>query len=112
MIIEKKIIEYLNPLLSVEVVAETPENAPDSYVRIERIGRVVRNHVTTDSIAFQSYGTTMLEAAELDEAVQRHIEGMISLDEISNVSLQSNYNASDTSNLKYRYQCIYDIVYI
>ena len=112
MILEKNIIEYLGPLLSVPVVAETPENAPDAYVRIERVGRTVRNRVTTDSIAFQSYGGTMLEAAELDEEVQRHLEGMVSLDEISSVSLQSNYNASDTSNLKYRYQCIYDIVYI
>ena len=112
MILEKKIIEYLSPLLSVPVVTETPEDDTASYVRIERVGRAVRNRVTTDSIAFQSYGATMLEAAELDEEVQGRMEGFLSLDEISSVTLQSNYNATDTSNLKYRYQCIYDIVYI
>lgn len=112
MILEKKIIEYLSPLLSVPVVAETPEDVPDSYVSIERVGRAVRNRVTTDSIAFKSHGNTMLDAAELDEEVQGCMEGFISLDEISSVTLQSNYNATDTSNLKYRYQCIYDIVYI
>ena len=112
MILEKKIIEYLSPLLSVPVVAETPEDVPDSYVSIERVGRAVRNRVTTDSIAFKSHGNTMLDAAELDEEVQECMEGFISLDEISSVTLQSNYNATDTSNLKYRYQCIYDIVYI
>ena len=112
MILEKKIIEYLSPLLSVPVVTETPEDDTASYVRIERVGRAIRNRVTTDSIAFQSYGATMLDAAELDEEVQGCMEGFISLDEISSVTLQSNYNATDTSNLKYRYQCIYDIVYI
>lgn len=112
MIIEKKIIEYLEPLLSVDVVTESPEEGSLPYVRIERVGRAVRNHVTTDSVAFQSYGRTMLEAADLDEEVQELMKGIVSLDEISRISLQSNYNASDTSNLKYRYQCIYDIVYI
>lgn len=112
MIIEKRIIEYLKPLLSVDVVAESPEDGSLPYVRIERVGRTVRNYVTTDSVAFQSYGRTMIEAATIDEEVQEHMKGIVSLDEISRVSMQSNYNASDTSNMKYRYQCIYDIVYI
>ena len=54
MILEKKIIEYLSPLLSVPVVTETPEDDTASHVRIERVGRAIRNRVTTDSIAFQS----------------------------------------------------------
>ena len=112
MIIEKKIIEYLKPLLSVDVLAESPEDESLPYVRIERVGRTIKNHITTDSVAFQSYGRTMLEAADLDEEVQELMKGIVSLDEISRISLQSNYNASDTSRMKYRYQCIYDIVYI
>lgn len=112
MILEKKIIKYLSPLLSVPVVAETPEDEPDSYVRIKRAGRKVKNQVTTDSIVFQSYGATKMEAAELDEEVQRHMKRFLSLDEISSVTLQSDYDATDTPNLQYRYQCIYDIVYI
>lgn len=111
MIIEAVVIEFLKDKLDVPVVAETPDAEPESYVRIEKVGRQKRNFLITDSIAFQSYGTTMYNAAMLDEKVQSTIPELAESTEISGVHLASNYNATDTSKKNYRYQCIFDITH-
>ncbi len=111
MIIEATIIEYLKDKLDVSVVAETPDTEPESYVRIERVGRQVRNLLTTDSIAFQSYGATMYDAALLDDKVQSAVPELTKIAGVSGVHLASNYNSTDTSKKNYRYQCIFDITH-
>lgn len=111
MIIEAVVIEFLKDKLDVPVVAETPNTEPDSYVRIERVGRKKQNFLITDSIAFQSYGTTMYNAAALDEKVQSLVFDLAKSTEVSGVHLASNYNATDISKKNYRYQCIFDITH-
>ena len=109
MIIEAIVIDYLSSLLEVPVVAESPETEPDSYVRIEKVGRQGKDYIVTDSVAFQSYGATLYEAAALDEKVQELMPGIIKRVDISGIHLVSNYNATDTRKKQYRYQCIFDI---
>lgn len=111
MIIEAVVIEYLKGLLEVPVVAESPEEEPESYVRVEKVGRERKNFIVTDSIAFQSYGASMYEAAALDEKVQELVPDMVERSDVSGVHLFSNYNATDTRKKQYRYQCIFDITH-
>ncbi len=109
MIIEAVVIDYLKGLVDVPVVAESPEKEPASFIRIERVGREKKNFIITDSIAFQSYGASMYEAAALDEKVQELMADITSRADISGIHLVSNYNATDTRKKQYRYQCIFDI---
>ena len=53
----------------------------------------------------------MYEAALLNREVIEKMKNMITLDEIFKVKLNSDYNFTDPSTKKYRYQCIFDITY-
>ena len=115
--IEKTVINYLTTALSpVPVLMELPEvptnDFPASLVVIERVGGTRENHVNCASFAFQSYGATLYDAADLDEKVKAAVDAMVSLDEIGGVYLASNYNHTDTRTKRYRYQCVYDIYYV
>ena len=112
MIIEAVVIDYLKNLIDVPIVAESPEDEPDSYVRIERVGRQSADYIITDSIAFQSYAATLYGAAALDEKVQNFLPGIVERPDISGTHLVSAYNATDTRKKQYRYQCIFDISHI
>ncbi|OOV85805.1 hypothetical protein BTA35_0216720, partial [Oceanospirillum linum] len=61
------------------------------------------------TFAFQSYAPSMYEAAVLNEAVKETVEGMIELDEISKIKLNSDYNYTDTTTKEYRYQAVFDM---
>ncbi|KZK42749.1 Phage-associated protein [Lactococcus cremoris] len=51
----------------------------------------------------------MYEAAKLNEKLKEVVEQLIELNEISNVSLNSDYNFTDTETKEYRYQAVFDI---
>jgi hypothetical protein len=47
----------------------------------------------------------------LDESVRQAMEQAVTLDNIASARLASNYNFTDTSTKRYRYQAVYDIYY-
>lgn len=51
----------------------------------------------------------MYEAAKLNEELKEIVEQLVILDEISGVSLNSDYNFTDTETKEYRYQAVFDI---
>lgn len=110
--IEKTILDYLSDSLDVPCYMEFPENAPDAFVLIEKTGDSIANHISSAVIAVQSYGASMFNAAVLNENVK---ELMLSLpdqeNDITNVSLNSDYNFTDTSTKRYRYQAVFDVVH-
>lgn len=111
--IETVILNYLNEKLDVPVLMELPPELPDGLVIIERIGSSRENHVTKDSIAFQSYSLTSLyNAASLDEEVRSAMDEIVELNEIGGIRLASNYNHTDPETKRYRYQCIYEIYHV
>ncbi|HBC90254.1 MAG TPA: hypothetical protein DCZ00_02280 [Lactococcus sp.] len=109
--IEILIFEYLKERLSVPAFLEIETDMPDSYVVFEKTSGAKSNHILSSTFAFQSYGSSMYEAAKLNEEVMTLIEDMIILDEIAKVSLNSNYNFTDTETKKYRYQAVFDITH-
>lgn len=108
--IEKIILDHLSSCLQIPVYLEHRDSEPDSFVLIERIGSSTDNMVTTVSFAIQSYGPSMLEACKLNERVKDAMDRSIELNSLSKVSLDSDYNFTDTETKKYRYQAIYDLV--
>lgn len=107
--IEIIIKNFLDTHLSVSSFLEKKGEMPLSYVLFEKIGSSKSNHLLSSTFAFQSYAPSMYEAAKLNEQLKEVVERLIELNEISNVSLNSDYNFTDTETKEYRYQAVFDI---
>ena len=118
--IETTVLDYLNERLGVPVLMELPEvpsedfpTFPEQFVVIQKIGATRENHVVDDSIAIQSYSlVSKYNAAALDEAVREAMDQIIILDEIGGIRLASNYDFTDMTTKRYRYQCVYEIYHV
>ena len=53
----------------------------------------------------------MGEAAALNERVKTAMENAIALDEIVRVTLNSDYNYTNTASKRYRYQAVFDVIF-
>lgn len=110
--IEIIILNHLEKRLDCPVVLSLADGFKESrFVRFERVGSSKTNLVNRVSFAFQSYGSNLLEAAELNEELKSAISEISTLDEIGSVKLVSDYNFTDDSTKKYRYQAIYEIYF-
>lgn len=110
--IEKTVLDYLNNALSVPVTMEVPKDPPEKFIVLQKTGSSRIDRLDTATIAAQSYAGSLADAAELNEIVKAAFDSMIELDAISSCKLNSDYNFTDTSMEKYRYQCIYVICYL
>ena len=104
--IEKTILDYLGEHLSVPVYMEEPINKPASYVLIERTGSSESDLIETTTLALQSYGASLYDAAVLNMAVKARIKQAVELPTVSAVYINSDYNFTDTETKRYRYQCV------
>lgn len=109
--IEQIILDYLNGTMPVQVCMEKPPNPPDGFVLLEKTSSWQGNQLNGATIAIQSYGKSLYEAAKLNERVITAMEEAESMDEISRVELNSDYNFTDTETKHYRYQAVYQITY-
>ena len=104
--IEKTILDYLGEHLSVPVYMEEPIDKPASYVLIERTGSSESDLIETTTLALQSYGASLYDAAALNMAVKAQIKQAVELPSVSAVYINSDYNFTDTETKRYRYQCV------
>ena len=104
--IEKTILDYLDEHLSVPVYMEEPINKPASYVLIERTGSSESDLIESTTLALQSYGASLYDAAVLNMAVKARIKQAVELPSVSAVYINSDYNFTDTETKRYRYQCV------
>lgn len=104
--IEKTILDYLGEHLSVPVYMEEPIDKPASYVLIERTGSSESDLIESTTLALQSYGASLYDAAVLNMAVKARIKQAVELPNVSAVYINSDYNFTDTETKRYRYQCV------
>lgn len=109
--IEQTIYEYLGEKLSVKVYLEEEPDTPDEYVLIEKTAGGKVNYISRATVAIQSYAKSLYRASEINEDVKNAMEEIVTLDEISRCTLNSDYNYTDTTRKKYRYQAVFDIVH-
>lgn len=113
--IENIVRDFLEMKVSVPVLMEVPKKPTSNFIIIEKVGGGDSDHIPSSMLAIQSYGATLLEAARRNDEVKHWmldgIEGIITLDEISSVNLNSDYNYTDTQEKRYRYQAVYDITH-
>jgi hypothetical protein len=108
--IETLLIDYLSEHLEVFVGMEAPEQTTD-YVLVDKTGSSRNNHIITSSFAIQSYGATLYDAMLLNQEVTEVMEGLIELDQITRVELETDYNFTNTATKQYRWQAVYSITH-
>lgn len=108
--IEKILRDYLMLALSVDVYIDR-HDASGEYVVIEKTGSGRTNLIDSATVAIQSYADSMFNAATLNQNVKTAMYNAVSLSEIASVKLNSDYNYTDTTTKKYRYQAVFDVVY-
>lgn len=109
--IEKTVLDYLKSALDVPVYMEEPKDKPDSFVVLEKTGSGRSNLINNSQLALQSYATSLYLAAQLNEQVKEAMDNIIILSSVIKSSLNSDYNFTDTTTKRYRYQAIYDLVH-
>lgn len=103
--------EYLSNNLDVPVYLDTPPNPPDSYVSLEKTGSSRIDHIITDTLAIQSYGASRYEASELNKIVLQKIEEMEAEPWNGGVFIDTDYNFTDTTTKRNRYQALVRVVH-
>lgn len=107
--IETTLMEYLESNLTVPVLLEVPENMPETFVVLEKTGGRFENHIYESTFAIQSYAMSIYDAVVLNEEIKGYmLYGSIPA-EVCGVRLNSDYNYTDLSTKRYRYQAVYDI---
>ena len=110
MIIEKLICDYLSNKLNITALPEKPNRPYDNKVFVERAGGT-GSFLKETTIAIQSYGETKYNAATLNDLVIATMLDIVELGEVTEISLNSNYDFTDTDTKEYRYQAVFDIVH-
>ncbi|MBP5774591.1 MAG: hypothetical protein J6W36_02735 [Clostridiales bacterium] len=108
MTIEEIVCNYLTLKLGVVAMPQKPKRPFTNKVFVERTGGTGR-FIKETTIAVQSYGEAMYEAATLNDRVIEAMNDATEVTEITNVELNSNYNFTDTTTKEYRYQAVFDI---
>lgn len=107
--IEVVLADYLKEHLTVPVYMEIPENMPDKFVVLEKTGGGMEDHIFESTFAIQAYAMSMYEAACMNEDIKGWMLYGQTPEEIAGVRLNSDYNYTDTTTKRYRYQAVYDI---
>lgn len=110
-VIEVYLVEYLANELGIDVYGQEEDATEESCVVVEKLGSYVENYCRHATIALRSYGATLLDSAKLNERVKYAMDSIIKKPEISSSKLNSDYNYTDTTTKRYRYQAIYDLTY-
>ena len=110
--IENIVQDFLQEKLGqIPVRLEREEGLPAKYVIIEKTGSGEENHIYTATFAVQSYAGSLYEAAALNSLIIGYMEALPDERDVFSCELNSDYNFTDTTFRKYRYQAVFDIVY-
>ena len=109
--IEETVLNYLTSGLSVPVYMELPDDIKGDFVVMEKTGSGRNDRIDNSTFAIQSYSDSLYGAAQLNASVKKLMDEIDTLDSVCGVSLNSDYNYTDTTLKKYRYQAVYDIIH-
>lgn len=111
--IEQLIYNYLNVRAPFPVYMEVPEGGgtPPFAVIQKTGGGVLDGVVFSATLAIQSYGGTLLEAAQTNELIKGLMASAVTLPDVARCRLNSDYNFTDTTKKQYRYQAVFDIIH-
>ena len=105
-----KLIEHLSSQLNVFVGMEAPSETT-GYVLIDQTGSSTSNHITTTTVAIQSYGSTLYNALKLNDDVKAAMVAFLEDPDVSSIRLETDYNFTNTATKQYRWQAVYQITH-
>jgi len=109
--IEKIVLHYLASKLDAPVGLEVPSDPTGRFVVLEKTGSGRADHISRATFAIQSYGSKLLEAAQLNEQVKAAMAQLDTLPEVPCCRLNTDYNFTDTAQKRYRYQAVFDLTH-
>lgn len=115
--IEAIIVSYLQTALtdqsgSVPVSGLVPSPMPETFVTVEKTGSSTDNLIRRATLAIQSWAATQEAAALLNERVIAAMYAATALPAISAVQCETDYNFTDTTTRRARYQAVFGVVYM
>ena len=110
--IAKDLLDFLNDdeTLATPAYMEVPKELND-FILLDQTGSEETNHITTTTIAVQSYGATLWDAMVLNEKVKAAMKRFVRLDNVTRVELETDYNFTNTTTKQYRWQAVYNITH-
>lgn len=111
MTIEQIVCNFITEKLGVVCLPEKPNRPFTNKVFVERTGGGGSRFLKESTIAIQSYGESMYESAVLNDRVVEIMPDLIEEVNVITVSLNSNYNFTNTETKEYRYQAVFDITH-
>ena len=109
--IEAVVLRYLQGKLSIPVYMSQPEKPPPRFVFLEKTGSGRSDHANRATFAVQSYGESLLDAINLNEAVKAAMDAITELSEVTASRLNSDYPFHDEQRKRHRYQAVYDLTH-
>lgn len=110
--IETVLLDYLNNAnLSAKVYMEQPKDKPEAFFILEKSGGGQTDHISESDFIVQSYGRTLYEAACMNEEIKVVMLRANTLNEVSAVELNSDYNYTNAESKLYRYQAIFVVTH-
>ena len=110
--IETILYNYLKAAeMSADIYMEQPKVKPAAFFLLEKTGGSRENHINESTFIVQSYGKSLAEAANMNEEVKATMLNAITLDDVSRVEINSDYNYTDPTTKDYRYQAVFVITY-
>lgn len=114
--IEKVVYDFLKEK-GIPVYMETPDTPPKTFVLVKKTGSGRYNLINSAMIIIQSYAPSLYKASELNESIKTLLlgtddeAGLKERNEVFGISLNSDYEFTDTETKKYRYQAVFDITF-
>lgn len=110
--IAKDLLDFLNndETLATPAYMEVPKELT-GFILLDQTGSDETNHITTTTIAVQSYGATLWDAMVLNEKVKAAMKRFVRLDNVTRVELETDYNFTNTTTKQYRWQAVYNITH-
>ena len=108
--IDVYVYKYLKTALQesgIDVYMMNPETTPARYVLIEKTGSSLLDHIETATLAIQSYGTSLLDAMQINEQVKAEMFNAVESNAFSKIELNSDYNFTDTATKHPRMQAVF-----
>ena len=112
--IEVTVITYLNTAFpnvpAYGEVPNSPKNKGEFFV-VDKTASETVNGLCTAVVAVSSYADTKLEASELNLALIEAMDGITTLDGISDCHLRDDYNFTNVAKKQHRYQAEFEITH-
>ena len=92
---------------------EEPAKAqrPPRYYIVARMGVSPQNHIHHGRIVVQSYAPSLVEAMALNRAAYDAMQSLPELSAVTAAGLASDYNFTDETTGRYRWQAVYEVIY-